>query len=246
MSFFNRIFSNRRSASQKAPASRESDNSAPSPSTREYAQLTKFTQALNALLMSDKYLARSDYRPLVEEYAELNSFFQNQKAAKTLNYYCSANGVPGAEVEAFLRNYADIANLESGSESIRRHNQTFLERHLESEKYYLDNILKSVDPAISLDAEQRQVEPESGQDADCLVEEGGENHLRDAFHRRHPALPPRRQRGRRRRVLRFRSKHECEERRPGLVQCERGQHGLRLRLWHEQQALHGQEEQVLQ
>ena len=117
----------------------------------------KFTLALNTLLMSDKYLARSDYKRLVEDYAELNSFFQNQKAAKTLSYYCSANGVPGAEVEAFLRNYADIANLESGSESIRRHNQTFLERHLESEKDFLDNILKSVDPVISLDAEQRQV-----------------------------------------------------------------------------------------
>jgi len=76
-------------------------------------------------------------------------------AAKTLSYYCSANNVPGAEVEAFLRNYADIASLESGSESIRRHNQTFLERHLESEKDYLDSILKTVDPVISLDAEQR-------------------------------------------------------------------------------------------
>lgn len=125
--------------------------------TPEHERLVAFTQALNALLMSDKYLARSDYKRMVEDYAELNSFFQNQKAAKTLSYYCSANGVPAAEVEAFLRNYVDLANLESGSESIHRHNQTFLKRHLESEKDYLDNILKSVDPVISLDAEQRHV-----------------------------------------------------------------------------------------
>ena len=125
--------------------------------TPEHERLVAFTQALNALLMSDKYLARSDYKRMVEDYAELNSFFQNQKAAKTLSYYCSANGVPAAEVEAFLRNYVDIANLESGSESIHRHNQTFLKRHLESKKDYLDNILKSVDPVISLDAEQRRV-----------------------------------------------------------------------------------------
>lgn len=127
------------------------------PMTPEHERLVAFTQALNALLMSDKYLARSDYKRMVEDYAELNSFFQNQKAAKTLSYYCSANGVPAAEVEAFLRNYVDIANLESGSESIHRHNQTFLKRHLESKKDYLDNILKSVDPVISLDAEQRCV-----------------------------------------------------------------------------------------
>lgn len=125
--------------------------------TPEHERLVAFTQALNALLMSDKYLARSDYKRMVEDYAELNSFFQNQKAAKTLSYYCSANGVPAAEVEAFLRNYVDIANMESGSESIHRHNQTFLKRHLESKKDYLDNILKSVDPVISLDAEQRRV-----------------------------------------------------------------------------------------
>lgn len=157
MTFFNRIFSSLRGSSRNAPESKKSESNAHLPQTREYAQLKEFTQTLNALLMSDKYLARSDYKRLSEDYTELNSFFQNQKAAKTLSYYCSANGVPGAEVEAFLQNYADIANLESGSESIHWHNQTFLERHLESEKYYLDNILKTVDPVISLDAEQRRV-----------------------------------------------------------------------------------------
>ena len=125
--------------------------------TPEYENLVAFTKALNSLLMSDKYLARSDYKSLVEDYAGLNIFFQNQKAAKTLNYYCSANGVPSAEVEAFLRNYADLCNMTEGSDCIHQHNQTFIKRHLESEKGYLDNILMSVDPAISLDAEQRQV-----------------------------------------------------------------------------------------
>lgn len=157
MSFFNRIFSNRRSASQKAPEKKESEKNAPYLPTQEYAQLVKFTQTLNALLMADKFLARSDYRRLVEDYAELNNFFQNQKDAKTLNYYCSDNGVSQAEIEAFLRNYADMANLASCADCIRQHNQTYIQRHLESEKDYLDNILKSVDPAISLDAEQRQV-----------------------------------------------------------------------------------------
>ena len=153
--FLLRHIFNKRQNKLQAPETKESKVSVPH--TKEYATIIDFSQALNSLLMSDKFLARSDYKRLVEDYAGLNSFFQNQKAAKTLAYYCSANAVPSAEVEAFLRNYADIANLESGSESIRRHNQVFLERHLKSEKDYLDNILKSVDPAISLDPEQRQV-----------------------------------------------------------------------------------------
>lgn len=157
MSFFNRIFSNRRSTHQETPKNMESERKMPSALTQEYAKLKQFSQALNGLLMADQFLARSDYKRLVDDYAELNSFFQNQKAAKTLSYYCSANGVLGTEVEAFLRNYADMANLTSGADCIRQHNQMYIQRHLVSEKDYLDNILKSVDPAISLDAEQRQV-----------------------------------------------------------------------------------------
>ena len=137
MSFFNRIFSNKRSTSQQTPESKEPVTVSPNAHTREYAQLLKFTQALNSLLMSDKFLARSDYKRLVEDYAELNNFFQNQKAAKTLSYFCSVNGIPVAEVEAFLRNYADMANLVSGADCIRQHNQTYIQRHLESEKDYL-------------------------------------------------------------------------------------------------------------
>ncbi|MBQ9185642.1 MAG: topoisomerase DNA-binding C4 zinc finger domain-containing protein [Bacteroidales bacterium] len=134
MSFLNRIFFNKRSKSHQTPEPKEPVNAAPITPTQEYAKLKQFTQTLNSLLMSDKFLARSDYRRLVEDYAELNNFFQNQKTAKTLGYYCSANGVPGAEVEAFLRNYTDIANLASGANCIRQHNQTFIQRHLESEK----------------------------------------------------------------------------------------------------------------
>lgn len=41
MFFFNRIFSNRRSTSQEAPESKESENNAPLSPTLEYAQLMK-------------------------------------------------------------------------------------------------------------------------------------------------------------------------------------------------------------
>ena len=148
MSFFSRIFTKKsESAGLQLSA----------PLTPEHEKLVAFTQSLNGLLMSDRYLARSDYKRLAVDYAELNNFFQNQMAAKTLDYYCSVNGVPKSEVEAFLRSYADITDMDSTADCIRQHNQTYIQRHLESEKDYLDNILKSVDPAISLDAEQRQV-----------------------------------------------------------------------------------------
>ena len=46
---------------------------------------------------------------------------------------------------------------DEGSEIISKHNHAFLQRHLASEKQYLDNILKQVDPVINLDDEQRKV-----------------------------------------------------------------------------------------
>jgi DNA helicase-4 len=153
MSLFNNIFS-RRNKSQEAPQKQEPDFVLPDAPTPEYASLLQFTQLFNTLLLDDRFLARSDYRRLVEEYADTNRFFSNLKTAKTLDYYCSANGIDGVSIEAFLRNYAD---LKEESTCIQQHNQTYLQRHLVSEKHYLDTVLSKVDSDISLDEEQRKV-----------------------------------------------------------------------------------------
>ena len=157
MSFFNRIFSDKRKKPQETPLEQEPVFVTPSAPTSEYARLLEFTQQHNALLLEDKYLARSDYRRLIDDYADVNTFFTNMKTAKTTAYYCQTNGIDTASIEAFLRNYADLSNLREGSASILQHNQTFLKRHLVSEKPYLDSVLSKVDPAISLDEEQRRV-----------------------------------------------------------------------------------------
>lgn len=157
MSFFRRIFSNRRSELREAPQEKEPITVMPSAPTPEYASVLQFTQRFNALLQDDKYLARSDYRCLIDEYAETNTIFSNLKSTKALEYYCQANDVEEETVESFLRSYEDLSNLTEGSTCIQRHNETFLERHLISEKRYLDSILSKVDPAISLDVEQRKV-----------------------------------------------------------------------------------------
>ncbi|MBP5538708.1 MAG: UvrD-helicase domain-containing protein, partial [Bacteroidales bacterium] len=112
---------------------------------------------MSSLLNENRYIARSNYRQLIGDYAVTNTFFANLKTAKTLGYYCSANGIQEASIEAFLRNYSDLANLKDGSASIQQHNQTYPQKHLVSEKHYLDTVLSKVDPAISLDEEQRKV-----------------------------------------------------------------------------------------
>lgn len=44
-----------------------------------------------------------------------------------------------------------------GNLKIDNHNDSFIKRHLVSDKVYLDGILKHVDPNVSLDDEQRRV-----------------------------------------------------------------------------------------
>ena len=157
MSLLGRIFSDKGKKSQVTPQKTGPNIVVPDSPTPEYASLLQFTRRLYDLLQDDKYVARSDYRCLIDDYAETNTFFINLKTAKTLSYYCSANGIDGASIVDFLRNYADLANLKDGSTSIQQHNQTYLQRHLVSEKHYLDTVLSKVDPAISLDEEQRKV-----------------------------------------------------------------------------------------
>ena len=66
MSFFNRIFSDRRNKSKEAPKKPESSIVIPEAPTAEYARLLQFTQRLNSLLLEDRFLARSDYKQLID------------------------------------------------------------------------------------------------------------------------------------------------------------------------------------
>ncbi len=83
MSFFNRIFSDKRNKPKEVPKKPEPTIAIPFAPTQEYASLLQFTQLLNSLLLADKYLARSDYRQLIDDYAETNTFFANLVTAKT-------------------------------------------------------------------------------------------------------------------------------------------------------------------
>lgn len=59
--------------------------------------------------------------------------------------------VSGEKLDFFMEKMADI------KEEIEEHNERFLDLEMDLEKFYLDDILKNVDPDIVLDAEQRKV-----------------------------------------------------------------------------------------
>lgn len=124
--------------------------------TVELERLCQFESALDNLLKQDKYIARSDYKWLCDESSDIYSHFKILRDSGTLAYYCQEHGVEERRIVCFLSNYADLLNYE-GPQIIIKHNNNYIDNHLESEKDYLDTVLYSVDSNIKLDEEQRKV-----------------------------------------------------------------------------------------
>ena len=112
---------------------------------------------MEKLLSKDKYIARSDYKRAIKKYNQVVSFFDNLLASDMLKAYCQKNCLDIQRIKTAIAYYHEIEDLQRSPSFISKHNEDFLSRHLKAENTYLDNILKSVDPAIKLDEEQRKV-----------------------------------------------------------------------------------------
>ena len=123
----------------------------------EYSEAIACNQEFESLLSKNSFIARSDYKHIVEKYKTVYTFFENAQKANTLSYYCKQNKLQETEIQKFLLFYEDIKDLAKDSTSFAEHNDSFVRDHLKSEKIYLDKILYEVDPNILLDEEQRKV-----------------------------------------------------------------------------------------
>lgn len=124
--------------------------------TPEIKALMAFRKELMSFQEIDRYIARSDYAYLRNNYSDTYTFFENTKRAKTLDYYCEKNGLEKSYVDKFLSEFEDVC-LNEESSIISKHNEQFVIHHLKEEKDYLDDILSPVGPNIKLDEEQRRV-----------------------------------------------------------------------------------------
>ena len=111
----------------------------------------EFDSYVNTLLESDSYIAKSEYLKRQEECKDAISYFKQLKADGLLNDLCKKNKIPADAIIAAVDRYDDVKNL------VEEHNKNFISTKLESEKDYLDSILKDCDPNILLDEDQRKV-----------------------------------------------------------------------------------------
>ena len=141
----------------KAPTSTTTPNIDSANYPTEYIRTLSFNEAFKILLSQDKFIARSNYKDLIEQYRDLSQFYATLVQSNILNEYAAKHNLDMEAISYFRAKFDEMADLATESPTIRKHNDTYISRHIESENSYLDNILKACDLAISLDQEQREV-----------------------------------------------------------------------------------------
>ena len=119
--------------------------------SNEGLQLLELRKFLDELLLSENYIARSDYNNILDEYKEVIEYFNVLNNSNMLKKYCKKNSLSIKDVTNTLNQFKDILNV------VEKHNEEYIQSAMKTDKEYLDNVLKTVDPVIKLDNDQRRV-----------------------------------------------------------------------------------------
>ncbi|MDD3140315.1 MAG: UvrD-helicase domain-containing protein [Lachnospiraceae bacterium] len=117
----------------------------------ECVRIIELRKEIGVLLKGNDYVAKSEYNELIPTFKDTVEYFRVLQSSKMLKNYCAQNGIDEREVLEIIGSYD---HLETKLDAV---NDKFIERKIASEKEYLDNILKDVDPVIMLDEDQRKV-----------------------------------------------------------------------------------------
>lgn len=114
-------------------------------------KIMQFYACIDKMLAEKRYIAKSDYLPLIKQYNETINFFDVLAQSGMLYNFCSVNDVDVDDISKAIHIYNNI------DDTFDKHNEEYISWAMQEEKDYLDNILKSVDPEVVLDEDQRKV-----------------------------------------------------------------------------------------
>ena len=114
-------------------------------------ELAAWENYIDKLQKSDHYVSRKEYAAEAEKYADAMQFFRSMDENDMLEFYCGKNGFDADRARSAYQSY------QSRDVLVEKANDAYISRKLVEEKDYLDEILRAVDPAISLDDDQRKV-----------------------------------------------------------------------------------------
>lgn len=97
------------------------------------------------------YVSRKEYMSDVKNFADIMQLVRTMDENDILEDYCNKNGYLAERARQAYSEYENIVEL------VNQINDAYIKTTMTDEKQYLDQILESVDPAISLDEDQRRV-----------------------------------------------------------------------------------------
>ena len=150
MGLFSKLF-NRNKNTDNKNLDNQKDNQA---FINDKSLINGFLSKYNNILSLDKYLARSEFSKLKEEYKDIYEKISVLSKTNQLNGFCKNSNIDINIVNDFIKKYEDLTN---DYLLIKDHNDNYIEKHLKVDKDYFDNILKKVDSNVHLDDEQRRV-----------------------------------------------------------------------------------------
>ncbi len=114
-------------------------------------QLLEWEQYLDDIEKSNHFISRKEVESQIAQYSEVMNFFVTLDENDVLTDYCSKHGFDADNAQKLCHQYRNIVEI------IDELNDRYIASELIEEKDYLDNVLKEVDTAISLDEDQRKV-----------------------------------------------------------------------------------------
>jgi Superfamily I DNA and RNA helicases len=141
MKWFQRIFGKK---TQEHPQNTQS-------LSEELLKLQELDSFMRSLLRGDHFVARSEYQEKIQKASELIKWFQVLRTSGMLADFCRKNGSSENVINQILSRYNGFAEL------IDAQNEQYIRMKMDTEKDYLDTILKDCDPNILLDDDQRRV-----------------------------------------------------------------------------------------
>jgi len=149
MGLFDRLFGYRKvqqNTNRKSPMT-DQDR----PKNENAVRILECGKYIKTLLNADRYIARSEYSKRISGFSSDIEFFSVLKKSGMFEDFCRKNNLNPSRINGIMDSYGNIQEL------IDEHNDKFVSESMIKEKDYLDNILKSVDPNIVLDEDQRRV-----------------------------------------------------------------------------------------
>ena len=147
MGLFGRLFGRKTQDNEK----KEIENVSSFSDVAEYTSLMDLYRFMKSLLASNSYTAKSEYRNRIAAEKNNVEFFKTLQKSDILEEFCRKNRIDSTKVYDALGTYSHF------EEMIDQKNDEYIAKAMYSEKQYLDNILKDVDPKIVLDDDQRKV-----------------------------------------------------------------------------------------